>query len=382
MFRRGGFRRSGKIVIKIFLMGVLTNHFKKIDWTIVFSSSLLAIFGLLSIYSSSLRKNDFLNFQKQLFFFGIGFILMIIISFFDFRLLKNNSYLILILYFLSLLTLIGVLFFAPVIRGKRGWYKFGIMSFDPIEPMKIILLILLAKYFSMRHVEMYRFRHIVFSGIYVLLPSFLIFFQPDMGAILILLLLWLATLIVSGIKIRHFLILCFCAILLFVFSWQFLLKNYQKERIIGFIFPNDSLGVSWSQNQAKIAIGSGHLWGKGLGRGSQVQYGFLPELHTDFIFAAIAEEFGLVGALFIFLLYFLLIWKIIKIATKSQSNFPRLFASGFVVLLISHFFINIGMNLGMLPVIGIYLPFISYGGSGLVAMFLGLGIIQSIKVNS
>jgi len=278
--------------------------------------------------------------------------------------------------------LIGLFFLAPEIRGKRGWYKLGFMSFDPIEPLKIVLLILLAKYFSMRHVEIYKFWHIVFSGIYVLIPSLLIFFQPDLGAVLILVIVWLSILFISGIKTRHFLVLVLFGLLLLLFSWQFLLKDYQKDRVLSFIFPQDLLGTSWSQSQAEIAIGSGQIFGRGFTKGSQTQYGFLPESHTDFIFSVIAEEFGLVGVSFLFLFYFVLVWRIIKIAVDSRSNFPRLFASGFAIIIIAQFFINIGMNIGILPVIGIYLPLISYGGSGLIGTFIGLGILQSIKVKS
>jgi len=363
-------------------LGPIKSHFKRLDWLLIISAILLAFLGLLAIYSSSLKGGDFLNFKKQIIFLGISFFLMILISFFDYRALRNNSYLILIFYFLSILLLIGLFFLAPEIRGKRGWYKLGSMSFDPIEPVKIILIILLAKYFSMRHVEMYKFWHIVFSGIYVLIPSLLIFFQPDAGAVLILLIVWLSILFISGIKIRHFLILSLLGLLLLLFSWQFLLKDYQKDRVLSFILPYDTLGTSWSQSQAKIAIGSGQIFGRGFTKGSQTQYGFLPESHTDFIFSVIAEEFGLVGVSFLFLLYFVLIWRIIKIAIKSQSNFPRLFASGFAVVLIAQIFINIGMNVGILPVIGVYLPLISYGGSGLIGTFIGFGILQSIRVKS
>lgn len=162
------------------------SHFKKLDWFLTASALLLATFGLLAIYSSSLRRGDFLNFKKQIVFLGISFFLMLLISFFDYRVLRNNSYLILIFYFLSILLLIGLFFLAPEIRGKRGWYKLGFMSFDPIEPLKIVLLILLAKYFSMRHVEMYRFFHIIFSGIYVFLPAVLVFQQPNLGSAMIL----------------------------------------------------------------------------------------------------------------------------------------------------------------------------------------------------
>ena len=148
---------------------------------------------------------------------------------------------------------------------------------------------------------------------------------------------------------------------------------------MSFVFPYDPLGGSWSQNQTKIAIGSGMIFGQGLGNGSQVQYGFLPEPHTDFIFSVIAEEWGIIGVIILFLLYLNVVWRILKISIESQSNFARLFCVGFVLMLIIQFTVNIGMNIGVFPVVGIYLPFISYGGSGLIANFISLGIVQSIK---
>jgi rod shape determining protein RodA len=305
---------------------------------------------------------------------------MVAISFFDYRILRNNSYLILILYGICLLSLVGLYFFAPMTRGTRGWYKIGILSLDPIEPTKIVMIVLLAKYFSMRHVEMYKFRNIIFSGIYVLIPAILIFVKPDMGGTMVLLLIWLGILLVSGIKVKHFLILSLCFIIVSGLSWGFLLKDYQKQRIISFIFPYDYLGASWSQNQTKISIGSGQILGQGLAEGSQVQYGFLPEPHTDFIFSVLAEEWGMIGVLALFITYGFLVWRVLKIAIESQSNFPRLFTSGFAIMLTAQFFINIGMNLSLLPVVGIYLPLISYGGSGLIGNFIALGILQSIKI--
>ena len=163
-------------------------------------------------------------------------------------------------------------------------------------------------------------------------------------------------------------------------SWSIILKDYQKERIISFILPkSEPLGVGWSRAQAKIAIGSGGLLGQGFIRGSQTQYGFLPEPQTDFIFSAIAEEFGLLGVSVVFVLLLTVIWRIIRISIKSQTNFPRLFTVGFVILLFSQIFIHIGMNLGILPIIGIPLPLVSYGGSNLILTCIGLGIVQSIK---
>ena len=364
-------------------MQSLLHHFKKLEWTLITVTILLVIIGLLSIYSSSIGRDDFFNFKKQIIFFGAGFLLMILLSFFDWRILRQDPYLILTLYFICLAALLGLYFFAPEIRGVKSWYKLGPISIDPIEFTKIVLIILLAKYFSMRHIEMYRPRHIILSGVYVLLPALLFFFQPDLGSVLILIAIWIGILLISGIKIRHFLILAFCGLLIFLAAWTFALKDYQKQRIITYINPQiDPKGISWSVNQSKIAIGSGGIFGLGLGRGPQTQYGFLPEPQTDFIFAAIAEEFGLAGVGILLALFSLLIWRIIKIAISASNNFPRLFATGLAILLTSQVFINIGMSLGILPIIGIPLPLVSYGGSSLVATFLALGILQSIKTKS
>jgi len=358
----------------------LFSYFKKLDWGLIIPAILLVCFGLAAIWSTCVAHNDFGNFEKQAIFFAVGFLAMIVVSFFDYKILKNNSYLILILYGICLLMLAGLHFFAPDIRGTRGWYKIGILSLDPIEPTKIVLIVLLAKYFSMRHVEMYKFRNIIFSGLYVLLPAALVFIKPDLGGTMVLMSIWLGILLVSGIKLKHFLILSLCFLLVAGFAWNFMLKEYQKQRITAFLFPYDYLGASWSQNQTKISVGSGQIFGEGLAKGSQVQYGFLPEPHTDFIISVIAEEWGMVGILFLFIIYGYLVWRVLKIAIQSQSNFPRLFASGFAIVLTAQFFINIGMNLSFLPVVGIYLPFISYGGSGLIGNFVSLGILQSIKI--
>ena len=351
----------------------------RLDWVLIVTALLLTGIGLLSLYSTSFGRADFSNFYKQAIFLGIGLVLMIVFSLFDYRILRGDPYLILILYLVCLLGLAGLFFFAPEIRGVKGWYKLGSVSIDPIEFTKLILIMLLAKYFSMRHVELYRIRHILFSGFYVLLPCVLIFFQPDLGSVLILLALWLTILIVSGIRVRAFLLIILCGLLVLSLGWSFLLKDYQKERISSFVTQTDPLGAGWTRAQSEIAIGSGGVFGQGFKQGSQSQYGFLPEPQTDFIFSAIAEEFGLMGVLVMFVLFSILIWRIIRIALNSQSNFPRIFASGLAVLLFLQIFINIGMNLGILPIIGISLPFISYGGSGLIICFIAIGILQNIK---
>ena len=360
---------------------VLLKYFHNFDWVIVISALLLVGVGLLSLYSSSIGRDDFTNFQKQIIFLAIGLFLMFSVSFLDYRILRNDPYLILILYVFCLLGLAGLFWFAPEIRNVKRWYQLGSFSIGPTEFVKLILIVLLAKYFSMRHVEMYQLKHILLSGVYVLIPVSLIYFQPDLGSILVLIFIWLAVLLISGIKLKAFLILSLCFVLMFALAWPFLLQDYHKERIETFLFPEraDPQEGAWSRIQGEIAIGSGGFWGQGLGRGYQTQSKFLSEPQTDFIFAAIAEEFGFFGVIILIFLFAMLIWRIIKIAVISQTNFSRLFALGFAALIVIQAFINIGMNLGLLPVTGLSLPFVSYGGSSLVVFFMGLGIIQSMR---
>jgi len=361
----------------------MVDYFKKLDWILISSALFLSVIGLINIYSISLGKNDFLNFKKQIIFLALGFFLMIIFGFFDWRGLRDNPYLVLISYIICVLLLIGLLLFAPEIRGIKGWYKIGSFSFDPISLTTIVLIILLSKFFSKRHVEMYKLRHIILSGIYVLTPFFLVASQPNLGSALIFGAIWVGVLIVSGIKIKHFLILILCGLVLLTLGWNFFLKDYQKKRIVSFLTPQaEILGINWSQTQSKIAIGSGGLFGQGFGGGSQTQHGFLSEPYTDFIFSVLAEEFGLVGVLIALSLFLILLWRIIRMALLAKSNFPRLFAIGFAVFIFFQSFINIGMNLGLLPVIGLPLPLVSYGGSNLIAIFIGFGILQSIKANN
>lgn len=358
------------------------SHLKKLDWILTACVVFLGLMGLASIYSSSFLREDFLNFRKQVTFLTIGFFFMVGTSFIDWRIFKDHSFLVLIIYILALSSLLFLLFVAPLTKGVKGWYKIGFISLDPVELMKIILIILLAKYFSFHHPEIYSIKPILVSGLYVLFPFILVFLQPDFGSGLILILIWLGILVVSGIKKRHLLILGLIFLVFLILSWNMFLRPYQKERIISFLFPEvGSLDAGWSQKQSKIAIGSGGLTGKGWRRGSQVQFGFLSLPQTDFIFAALAEEFGLLGICVLFFLFSIACLRIIKICYESETNFPRLFSLGFLILLASQLFVHAGMNLGILPVIGISLPFVSYGGSGLLFNFIGLGILQSFRAH-
>lgn len=356
-------------------------YLKKLDWVIILTSVSLVGVGLFSIYTSSTA--NLVNFKKQTIFFFLGFLLMLIFSIFDWRIMKENQFFLFFLYFFSCLSLLGVLFFAPTIRGVKSWYKIGLLSFDPIEITKISLIFILARYFSKKHAEMYTSLHLLISGIYVLLPSFLIFLQPNFGSMMTLIFLWIGILVVSGVKLRHFLLLLILGIFFLSFSWKTFLKEYQKERILSFFLPktSDPLRIGWSQTQSQIAIGSGGFWGKGIKNASQTRLGFLPEPQTDFIFSTIAEETGFIGVSFLFVLYFILLWRMLKIILLTDNNFSRLVGCGFGILIVSQIFIHIGANIGLLPVTGISLPFISYGGSSLIFNMAGLGILQSFKTH-
>jgi rod shape determining protein RodA len=271
----------------------IIGHIKKLDLILFFSALGLSIMGLISIYSACISSGDFSDVYRQAIFIFIGVLAMILFSFFDNRNIRENPAIILSLYFLSIILLIGVFFFAPEIRGIRSWYMIGPVSFSPIELTKIILIILLAKYFSRRHVEMYKIKHIVLSGIYALIPAILIFFQPEFGSVMVIVAIWIGILIVSGIKIRNFLFICLLGIISFLLMWSFLFEDYQKTRIINYINPaEDPLGAGWNRNQALIAIGSGGIVGKGIGNGSQVQNGFFARTKDRLYFLSCGRRDG------------------------------------------------------------------------------------------
>lgn len=359
----------------------MLEHFKKLDWPLIFSALILVAFGLVSLYGRS-EGEGLSNFKKQILWLLVGFVLMIGISFFDYRILKNYRSAIVILYGATLALLAGVLVFGVSIRGAESWYRIGQIAIQPVEFAKIAIIVVLAKYFSMRHIEMYRVSHVLISGAYVLIPAFLVFLQPDIGSVMILFAIWVGVMILAGIKIKHLLLLAFAGMCTFLIAWSFVFHAYQKDRILAFLNPRfDPLGAGYNVSQSMIAIGSGGMWGKGLGEGSQTHLGFLPEAQTDFIYAAIAEELGFIGIILLLTTAMFLFWKLMNIARNATNNFSRLVAGGFSIMILVQIAINIGMNLGLLPVTGVPLPFVSYGGSSMIALFVMLGLLQSIKVN-
>lgn len=343
---------------------------------------MLMALGLMTLFSLS-GVDDYPFLQRQLIWVSVGLILFFLASSVDFRLFRTQSVAVLLFYLFTVFLLVTVLLGNFAVRGVEAWFKIGSVFLQPVEFAKIVLIILLAKFFSKRHVEIYRVSHLLLSGAYFVIPAFLVLLQPDLGSAVILAAIWISIVIFSGMKVRHLVYLLIITSVLSYVGWNFVLEPYQKTRITSFLNPyEDPKGAGYQMIQSMIAVGSGKVFGKGLGYGSQTHLHFLPEAETDFIFAAYAEEWGFVGIGAMLSILFVLLWRIIRIGMTASDNFSRLYAHGFATLVFVQSFIHVGMNMGLLPVTGLTLPFVSYGGSSLVTLLIGVGILQNIKMNS
>ncbi len=350
--------------------------FKNIDWVLLLAiiPILLASLGALWPLSGS----D-VFFHKQLISIIISLFVFFLASSIDPRFLRKSRA-VLSIYTICLFLLIMLFAVGHLSNGAQSWFKLGNFAFQPVDLMKIILILILAKYFSRRHIEIANFRHIIVSGMYMLLPFLLVFFQPDFGSAMILIVVWFGMVMASGLSRKHLIVLSVIGVILFSSLYIFVFEDYQKKRINTFLNPlSDIHGSGYNVLQSTIAVGSGQAFGKGLGFGTQSRLQFLPEYETDFIFAAFAEEWGFVGVVILLILYTIVITRILMTAMYGASNFEMLFGIGMALLFFSHIVINIGMNMGVMPVTGITLPFMSYGGSHLVSAFLGLGILQAMR---
>lgn len=357
-------------------------HLKRYDWLLMGAVFLLMAFGLVSLFSLS-QAGSFPFMKRQLLWVGIGLILLVSVSFLDFRLFRTQSLIVFSFYLFAVLLLAFVLAGSFAVRGVEAWFQVGGIFFQPVELAKLALVILLAKFFSKRHVEIYRARHLLVSGGYLALPTLLVMLQPDFGSAIILVVIWAAIVLFSGMRLRHLFFLFTGGVLFALVMWGWMLAPYQRSRITAFLNPYaDPRGAGYQMIQSTIAFGSGRLWGKGLGYGSQSHLNFLPEAETDFIFAAFAEEWGFVGTSVMLGLFSLLLFRIVRIGIRASDNFSRLYTLGFAALIFAQSFIHVGMNMGALPITGITLPFVSYGGSSLVTLLTGVGILQNIKMNS
>ena len=358
----------------------MIREFKKIwssvDFVLVASLIPLLCAGLFTMNSFTGEGNFF---SKQVIWIGLSFVLFFILSNIDFHFLRKTSAIVTI--FGSTCLILALLFvLGKTVKGATSWFSFGFFSFQPADLAKIALILLLAKYFSKRHVEIANVRHIFVSGFYALILFTLVLLQPDLGSAIIIFLIWFGMVLVSGISKKHLLAVFLIGVTFFGLLWNFGFKEYQKQRIMTFIHPlADIRGAGYNAYQSTVAVGSGEILGKGIGYGTQSRLNFLPEYETDFIFAAFAEEWGFIGALFLFISFATLIFRILYNASKGESNFEILFGIGLAILFITHFTINVGMNIGLLPVTGIPLPFVSYGGSYLLTSFAGLGILMGMR---
>lgn len=345
------------------------------DWTLFLPSLVLVLLG---IFTMSAFGQGVSLAPRQMLWLGIAAVTYFGFSAIDASFIRRTS-VVMALYIGAFALLVSLLLFAHPVMGARAWFSFGSISFQPADFAKLALIALLSKYLSRRHVEIGNFRHILVSGAYALSLTILILIEPDMGNAIIFLSLWLGMMLVSGISKKHLAVLGIIALVVASLLWFEGLKPYQRTRIISFINPAaDVRGSGYNAYQAKIAVGSGELFGKGIGYGTQSKLRFLPEYQTDFIFAAFAEEWGFVGVALLLSMYALLLARLGQIARAAATNFDAFFTLGVLILFAAHIVIHIGINLGLLPVTGTTIPFMSSGGSHLVLEFMLFGIVTSL----
>ena len=355
----------------------LRDKIVSIDYVLVFSILILGVISMFAMYSTDGGELKY-HTESHIIRFSIFFIMFLILSFIQIRFWHSMSYTI---YFSFLILLICVKYFGLTSSGSQRWLNFYFMNLQPSELMKVGLILFLAKYYHRVSIENINRLKFLFLPIFVLIaPVLLVVMQPDLGTALLIasggvIVAWLA-----GVRAKFFTyaLLIFISLLPVAISF---LKPYQKARILTFLNPEkDPLGAGYQIIQSKIAIGSGGLFGKGFLNGSQSYLDYLPEKHTDFIFTLFSEEFGFVGSIFILLLYGIIISRIVKIGNMTRSNFGKLYCFSFATAFFIYVAVNMGMVLGLLPIVGSPLPIMSYGGSSMMAIMLGLGIVMSCKV--
>ncbi len=350
------------------------------DWWLIAAVILLTFFSLAAIYSVSLagsvRVNPaFYDFKKQLLAAGIGLVLMFLVGRLNYSFYRATTRL---WYFLGLGLLLAVLFFGADIRGTRGWLVFNNFSFQPVELIKISLVLALASVFGRFARGFKTLNFIIASAMILALPVGLVMLQPDFGGAAVLILLWFSLVLIAGPRHSFLITLAVTGLLTFILGWFFFFLPYQRERLLTFIQPGrDPLGGGYNVLQSIIAVGSGGVLGRGLGFGSQSQLQFLPETKSDFIFAVLAEELGFVGVILLLACFTLLFYRLLILAKLARDDFSLFLILGALCVFFWQFFINVGMNLGLLPVAGLALPFISSGGSAVVINFLLIGLVQS-----
>ncbi|MBI3114981.1 MAG: rod shape-determining protein RodA [Candidatus Kerfeldbacteria bacterium] len=358
------------------------NRLRRFDWGLLTATVFLLLVGLAAIASLSLNapEPDLTTLIRQLIFAGLGLLGLFVISTVNYRFFQSAGWLI---YGTGLLLLLGVLLFGTTIHGTRAWFLLFDQTFQPVELVKVFLIIVLAKIFSERFDPTRPWRALGVTGLVVAPAVILVFLQPDVGSVLVLVGLWFGLLALARVPMRFLFGLALIAALVAVAAWFVVLQDFQRERILTFFDPSrDPLGIGYNLRQSQVAVGSGQLFGRGLGLGPQSQLDFLPVQETDFLFAVIAEELGFVGSALVFTLYGFLFWRLFRIVRGTTDDFAAFVSGGVIILLFVQVGVNIGMNIGLLPVAGLPLPLMSYGGSSLISTLLLIGVVESIAIRS
>jgi len=347
-----------------------------VDWLLFVPALLISLAGLVTMDSF---QGDTHFFSRQIIWLSISVAVFFFATAVDWRFLRRTRILVsLYLFVVGLLVLLFVV--GHVSKGAARWFTLGGLAFQPSDLAKLVIILILAKYFSRRHTEIANVRHIIVSAVYAGIMAVLVLLQPSFGGAIIILGIWFGMVLVSGISKKHLFTVLAVGTVMISLLWLFVFQPYQKARIETFLNPlADIHGAGYNAYQSTIAVGSGRVLGKGIGYGTQSKLLFLPEYQTDFIFAAFAEEWGFIGATLLLIICIALLYRIIDNARTAATNFETLVGLGLAILYMTHIVIHAGMDMGALPVTGITFPFMSYGGSHLVVEWLSLGILSGSK---
>ena len=354
------------------------DKFLSLDFLLIFLVLLLGIISCFAMYSTEQGKLGYYT-ESHIYRFCIFFITFLVVSFFSINFWYKTSYL---FYIIVLILLFGVDFFGITSSGSKRWINLVVINLQPSELMKVALIIFLARYYyKIPSEQVTNLKHILTPLFALIIPVTLVVSQPDLGTALLIAVGGLCVIWLTGFNIKYFLYSFFALIFLMPVAIAFL-KPYQKSRILTFFNPErDPLGAGYQIIQSKIAVGSGGIFGKGFLQGSQSYLDYLPEKHTDFIFTLFSEEFGFVGSSALLIIYTLIIYRIIKIGDQCRNNFARLYCFGFAAAFFVYVAVNMSMVLGLLPIVGAPLPILSYGGSSMLSIMIGLGIVMSSKIH-
>jgi rod shape determining protein RodA len=353
-------------------------RFRDFDWVLLTFVLIICALGITEIYSATLNTKFAGVHVKQVYWVLGGVGLMFLMSFINYQVLLENSWW---MYAASITSLVAVLLFGKKYLGARRWIDMKLFHFQPSEWVKLVLILAMAKYFADYQERELPFRELVKAGMIAGIPMLMVLKQPDLGTSLTYVPVAIMALFLGGMRLKHAAIALVIAGVLMPAVWHYGLKPYQKDRLTSFVSPEaDAKGAGYQVIQSLVAVGSGGIWGKGVAKGSQTQGQFLPVTHTDFVFAAWCEEHGFVGAMLVLLLYFLVLMRLIHNAQTAPDRAGTFVVMGVVAILMFHVMVNVGMVVGFMPVVGIPLPLMSYGGSSVLFMFLALGIVMNVRM--